>query len=82
MILVDISNASELIAQKAGTFVERITPDGIDQTIVEEKVVQKMIESLAAEGLQGEIYVLNGLGVTESQIVLNEGFNIRTQTKF
>ena len=51
MIVLKISNASEVVASKVGRFLERLTPDSIDQTTVEDQVIKKLIENLAAEGL-------------------------------
>ena len=55
MIVLKISNASEVVASKVGRFLERLTPDSIDQTTVEDQVIKKLIENLAAEGLKGEV---------------------------
>ena len=55
MIVLKISNASELVASKVGKFLERLTPDSVDHNAVEDQVIKKMVENLAAEGLKGEI---------------------------
>ena len=41
-----------------------------------------MIESLAAEGLKGEIAAVNGLDIDGEQLVLNEGLKVRKQAIF
>ena len=51
MIVLKISNASEVVASKVGKFLERLTPDSIDHATVEDQVIKKLIENLAAEGL-------------------------------
>ena len=61
MIVLKISNASEVVASKVGKFLELLTPDSIDHTTVEDQVIKKMIENLAAEGIKGEIAAINGL---------------------
>ena len=58
MIVLKISNASEVVASKVGKFLELLTPDSIDHTTVEDQVIKKMIENLAAEGIKGEILSL------------------------
>ena len=82
MIVLKITNASELVASKVGRFLERLTPDDLDSSTVEDQVIKKMIESLAAEGLKGEIAAVNGLDVEGEQLVLNEGLKVRQQATF
>ena len=80
MIVLKITNASELVASKVGRFLERLTPDDLDSSTVEDQVIKKMIESLAAEGLKGEIAAVNGLDFAGEQLVLNEGLKVRKQS--
>ena len=82
MIVLKITNASDLVAAKVGRFLERLTPDDLDSSTVEDQVIKKMIESLAAEGLKGEIAAVNGLDFDGEQIVLNEGLKVRQQATF
>ena len=82
MIVLKITNASELVAAKVGRFLERLTPDDLDSFTVEDQVIKKMIESLAAEGLKGEIAAVNGLDIDGEQLVLNEGLKVRQQAIF
>ena len=42
MILLNVSNASELIASTAGKFVESVTPDSFDKALVEAEIMKKM----------------------------------------
>ena len=82
MIVLKITNASELVASKVGRFLERLTPDDLDSFTVEDQVIKKMIESLAAEGLKGKIAAVNGIDFAGEQIVLNEGLKVRQQATF
>ena len=82
MIVLKITNAPELVASKVGRFLERLTPDDMDSSTVEDQVIKKMIESLAAEGLKGEIAAVNGLDFAGEQLVLNEGLKVRKQAIF
>jgi len=82
MIILNITNASDLIASKVGKLAERITPDFIDKAVVEEKVVKKLIENLLTEGLQGEISLVKGIEVVNEKLVINENFAVREQLKF
>ncbi|MEC7382685.1 MAG: hypothetical protein VYE16_06695, partial [Cyanobacteriota bacterium] len=77
-----ITNAPELVASKVGRFLERLTPDDLDSSTVEDQVIKKMIESLAAEGLKGEIAAVNGLDLAGEQLVLDEGLKVRKQAIF
>ena len=61
MIILKISNASEVVASKVGKFIEFLTPDSIDHATVEDQVIKKLIENLAAEGIKGEIAAITGL---------------------
>ncbi len=82
MIVLKITNAPELVASKVGRFLERLTPDDLDSSTVEDQVIKKMIESLAAEGLKGEIAAVNGLDFQGELLVLNEGLKVRKQAIF
>ncbi len=82
MILLKISNASELVASKIGGLAERLTPNAIDTSMVEELVVKKMIENLAKEGIKGEIATLHGVEVEGGTLLLNEGFRVRGKQSF
>ena len=82
MIVLKISNASEVVASKVGRFLERLTPDSIDQSAVEDQVIKKMIENLAAEGLKGEIAAINGLDLDGSDLSLSKEVKIRKHTSF
>ena len=79
MIVLKISNASEVVASKVGKFIELLTPDSIDHTTVEDQVIKKLIENLAAEGIKGEIAAINGLELDGENLSVHKGsvlFNI------
>ncbi len=82
MILLKISNSSELVASKIGGFVERLTPDFVDDATVEDLIIKKMIKNLSSEGIKGEITALKGVDVDGEKLLLNEGFKVRNQRKF
>ena len=77
MIVLNISNASEVVASKVGKFLELLTPDSIDHTTVEDQVIKKMIENLAAEGIKGEIAAINGLQLDGENLSVHKGLNVR-----
>ena len=82
MIVLKISNSSEVVASKVGKFLEFLTPDSVDQSAVEDQVIKKMVENLAAEGLKGEIASVNGLDIDGSDLAIHEGLKVRKHTKF
>jgi hypothetical protein len=82
MILLKISNASELVASKIGKFLESLTPDSLDQTTVEDAVISKLIENLRAEGLKGEVAAVRGIDLDAKQLVLDETTKVRRHDHF
>ena len=82
MIVLKISNASEVVASKVGKFLELLTPDSIDHTTVEDQVIKKMIENLAAEGIKGEIAAINGLELDGENLSVHKGQNVRKHAAF
>ena len=82
MIVLKISNASEVVASKVGKFLELLTPDSIDHTTVEDQVIKKMIENLAAEGIKGDIAAINGLELDGENLSVHKGLNVRKHATF
>jgi len=77
MIVLKISNASELVAAKLGKFLESLTPDGLDAATVEDVLIKKMVENLQAEGLKGEIAAVRGLNLEGKQLTIDDGLHVR-----
>ncbi|WP_269622703.1 hypothetical protein [Prochlorococcus marinus] len=82
MILLNITNASEVVKAKAGKLFEKITPDRIDQKLVEAQVIQTMIEQMKLEGLEGEISSVKGLEVIGTDLITKSTFVVRETKKF
>ena len=82
MILLSIDNVSEIIAQKLGKFLESLTPDSFDKAKVEDVVIRKLIEHLAAEGLCGEIAAVRGIELGKKTLHIHEELQVRHQAKF
>ena len=82
MILLNITNSSELVASKLGKFLENLTPEKIDERIVEEKIIDEMVETLSQEGLKGEIFLAKGIDVKEKKIVITNDFSVDNPKKF
>ena len=82
MILLKITNASDVVASKAGELFEKITPEMIDQKLVESQVIKQMIEQLQLEGLKGEIASIKGLDFSEDNLITNSSFKVRSAINF
>ena len=82
MIVLKITNSSEVLAAKVGKFLESLTPDGFDQATVEDIVIRKLIENLAAEGLRGEVAAVSGLDLKGQELVLNKQMHVRSNRPF
>ncbi|MCT0223611.1 hypothetical protein [Synechococcus sp. CS-1328] len=82
MIVLKITNASEVVASKVGKFLERLTPDSFDQSTVEDIVIKKLIENLGAEGLQGEVAVVHGLDIGNGSILVRDHMHVRRHQTF
>tara|TARA_Y100001968_G_C19293124_1_gene685234 strand:+ start:58 stop:306 length:249 start_codon:yes stop_codon:yes gene_type:complete len=82
MILLKITNSSEVVRAKAGKLLEKMTPDQIDQKLVETQVIQTMIKQLKLEGLKGEISSVKGLDIKEDVLITDNSFKIRDTTNF
>ena len=82
MILLKITNASDIVASKAGKIFEKMTPDQVDQKLVESQVIQQMIEQLQLEGLKGQISSVKGLDLSEETLITKSTFKIRSTKSF
>ena len=82
MIVLKITNSSELLAAKVGKFLESLTPDGFDQVTVEDIVIRKLIENLAAEGLRGEVAAVSGLDLNGQELVIQKQMHVRSNRPF
>ena len=82
MILLKITNASDVVASKAGKLFEKMTPEMIDQKLVETQVIQQMIDQLQLEGLQGEISSVKGLDLSEGNLITKSSFKVRSTKTF
>ena len=82
MILLEITNASDVVASKAGKLFEKMTPEMIDQKLVESQVIQQMVEQLQLEGLKGTISSVKGLDVCEDTLITKSSFKVRSTKVF
>jgi len=82
MILLEITNASDVVASKAGKLFEKMTPEMIDQKLVETQVIQQMIDQLQLEGLKGQISIAKGLDISDDSLITKSSFKIRSTKTF
>ncbi len=82
MILLQISNSSDLVALKLGELLERLSPEKIDKSMVESTIVKEMIQNLSSEGVMGEITVVNGIHVKDEQLIVSKDFKVRNHQVF
>jgi hypothetical protein len=82
MIVLKISNASEVIASKMGKFLESLTPHGFDETTLEDVLLRKLIENLQTEGLKGEVASVKGLDLQGKHLEVQDGMHVRRHEAF
>jgi hypothetical protein len=82
MIVLKISNASEVMASKLGKFLESLTPESLDQSTIEDIVVKKLVENLQAEGLKGEVASVRGLDLDGKELAVHDGLSVRRHQAF
>ena len=69
MILLKITNASDVVASKAGKLFEKMTPEMIDQ--------------LQSEGLKGQVSSVKGLDINDDDnLITKSNFKIRSTRTF
>ncbi|MFM7311757.1 MAG: hypothetical protein ACKO0M_01085 [Cyanobium sp.] len=82
MIVLKITNASEVMASKLGKFFESLTPDSFDQTMVEDEVIKALIDNLSREGIKGEVAAVRGVDLRDRDLVLQDRSHVRSLQSF
>lgn len=82
MILVKITNSTEVVASKTHKLFAKVTPGKIDENWVEAEVIKQMGCDLASFGLKGEISIVRGIEVKEETLVTKKGFVVKKKQKF
>jgi hypothetical protein len=77
MIVLKITNASDVVAANIGRFLERLTPDSYDQAKVEDIVIERLAANLKAEGIRGEVAAVQGFDLQEDDLVIHDHLKIR-----
>ncbi len=82
MLVLKITNASEVVAAKIGRFLEALTPDALDEKTIEDVLIKELIKNLSAEGLKGEVAAVRGLELHEHGLHVEEGLHVRRREAF
>ena len=82
MIVLKINNASEVMASRMGKFLESLTPDAFDQTMIEDMIIKALVENLSQQGLKGEVASVRGIDLREKELVLQDRCHVRTLQSF
>ena len=82
MILVKITNSTEVVASKTHKLFAKVTPEKIDVNLVEAEVIKQMSSDLASFGLKGEISIVKGIDVEEEALLIKKGFVVKKNQKF
>ncbi len=82
MILVKITNSTEVVASKTHKLFAKVTSEKIDENLVESEVIKQMSTDLATFGLKGEISIVKGIEVEDEALVFKKGFVVKKNQKF
>ena len=82
MIILKITNASEVVASRLGKFLESLTPDLLDQSAVESELIKQLVINLKVEGVKGELAAVSGLELSEGKLQVHEGLRVRKHQTF
>lgn len=80
MIVIKVSNCSDVVASRIGRFLADLTPSGFDQNKVEDELMKQLVDQMAAQGLQGEVAVVRGIDLHKKTLTIDEQVRIRRHT--
>lgn len=61
MIVIKVSNPSDVVASRIERFLADPASSGFDQNKVEDELMKRLVQELTAEGLQGEVAAVKGI---------------------
>ncbi len=82
MILVKITNSTEVVASKTHKLFAKVTPEKIDENLVEAEVIKQMSADLASFGLKGEVSIVKGIDIENERLITKKGFLVKKSQKF
>lgn len=77
MIVIKVTNASDVVASRIGRFLADLTPSGFDQNKVEEELIKQLVEQLSARGFQGEVASVQGMDLHNQTITVDNTVQVR-----
>jgi hypothetical protein len=77
MIVIKVSNPSDVVATRIGRFLADLTPSGFDQNKVEDELMKQLVTQMAAQGLQGEVASVKGLDLHNKTIQVEKQIQVR-----
>ena len=82
MIFVKITNSTEVVASKTHKLFAKMTPENVDENLVEAEVIKQMGADLASFGLKGEISIVKGIDIKEDTLITKKGFMVKKSQLF
>ena len=82
MILVKITNSTEVVASKTHKLFAKVTSEKIDENLVESEVIKQMSTDLAAFGLKVEISIVKVIEIEDQDLVTKKGFVVKKNQRF
>jgi hypothetical protein len=77
MIVIKVTNPSDVVASRIGRFLADLTPSGFDQNKVEDELMKQLVEQMAAQGLQGEVASVKGLDLHNKTLQVKSDLQVR-----
>lgn len=77
MIVIKVSNSSDVVASRIGRFFADLTPSGFDHNKVEDELMKQLVEQMAAQGLQGEVAAVKGIDLHKKALHIEDQVRIR-----
>ena len=77
MIVIKVTNPSDLVASRIGRFLAELTPSGFDQKKVEDELIKQLVAQMTAQGLQGEVASVKGMDLHNKTIQVQKQIQVR-----
>lgn len=77
MIVIKVSNPSDVVASRIGRFLADLTPSGFDHNKVEDELMKQLVEQMAAQGLRGEVAAVKGLDLHNKTLKVDNDVQVR-----
>ena len=71
-----------MVASKTHKLFAKVTPEKIDENLVEAEVIKQMGSDLASFGLKGEISIVRGIEIEKENLITKKGFVVKKSQQF